>query len=90
VLVWLKSLPTTRRRRPLHYHPRVHRWIGLIGRDLVNTGRVGWWIGRALVVLAFLVKSGRPEPASRMRRLGGLMVLVASAARLPPGAPSNS
>jgi hypothetical protein len=35
---------------------------GLVGPDLVNTGRVGWWIRRALVVLAFLVKSGGQNP----------------------------
>jgi hypothetical protein len=34
---------------------------GLVGPDLVNTGRVGWWIRRALV-LAFLVKSGGQNP----------------------------
>ena len=32
--------------------------VGLIGPDLVDLGRPGWWAGKVLVVLAFLVKAG--------------------------------
>ena len=36
--------------------------VGLIGPDLVNLGAAGWWIGKVLVVLAFLVKAGDKNP----------------------------
>lgn len=31
--------------------------LGLIGPDLVDLGQFGWWAGKALVVLAFMMRS---------------------------------
>ena len=61
MLPWLKNLVYDQRSAANFVRSAVAA-VGLIGPDIVNLGRVGWWVGRALVVLAFLVKAGDSNP----------------------------